>query len=127
MAGDGGEGKQDKIDQSYLAGTTTAAAGVLADLEPSVDRRRDGSAFLRTVFILIKTLPSPVFSFSFGAGGPPGAGELMLAEGVVSSWPWPSVSASVLSVGARLLNQARSPARLAGVVEWPSSATEADE
>ena len=61
---------------------------MLVDFEPRVDIRRDGSAFFRTVFILNKTFPNPVFSFSFpfGAEGPPGAGELILAMCVLSSW-----------------------------------------
>lgn len=49
-------------------------------VEASVDRRRDGSAFLKTVLTLDKTFPIPLlsFSFSFGTVGPPCAGELML-------------------------------------------------
>lgn len=66
------------------AGSSAGAAGVAeegpAALEPpKVERRRDGSAFLRTVFILDRTFPSPFLSFSFGIDGPPCAGELMLA------------------------------------------------
>ena len=59
---------------------------MLVDLEPRVDIRRDGSAFFRTVFILIKTFPNPVLSLPFEAEGPPGAGELILATCVLSSW-----------------------------------------
>jgi hypothetical protein len=44
----------------------------------SVDIRREESAFLRTVFILIKIFPMPFFSL--GTEGPPCAGELILTE-----------------------------------------------
>lgn len=70
--------------------------------EPSVDSRREGSAFFSTVFILEKTFPIPFFSFSFslsfGTDGPPCAGELMLAVIVV-----------VLCYVVRLLSEASSP------------------
>jgi hypothetical protein len=59
---------------------------VVAAFEPSVESRR--SAFLKTVFILDRTFPSPFFSFSFSVGtdGPPCAGELMLAAVVLFKW-----------------------------------------
>lgn len=58
---------------------------MVATVEPlfelSVDSRRDGSAaFFRTVFIRNRTFPSPFFSFSAGAQGPSGAGELMNSD-----------------------------------------------
>jgi hypothetical protein len=57
-----------------------AIAGVTATPDgPALDIRREGSAFFNTVFILDKTFPIPVFSFSLGTEGPPCAGELILA------------------------------------------------
>jgi hypothetical protein len=62
-----------------------AAAGALAvsGFAPATDMRRDGSvAFFKTVFILDRTFfPNPFFSsFSFGADGPPCAGELIFGD-----------------------------------------------
>lgn len=63
------------------SGGAAAAAPAERIFEPSLDRRRDGSAFFRTVFILDKTFPIPFFSCSPGTDGPPCAGELMPAAG----------------------------------------------
>jgi len=73
------QGTSARVDGAYLVDAT--AAGVVADLDPRVDRRREGSAFLRTVFIRSRTFPKPFFSFSFSLGteGPSWAGELMVA------------------------------------------------
>jgi hypothetical protein len=71
-----------ETSRAYLV-EASAGAVVVSGFGATTDVRRDGSvAFFKTVFILKKTFfPNPFLSsFSLGADGPPGAGELILGD-----------------------------------------------